>query len=243
MPTIRRQGPRRSVSSEIAMSEAGTDHGATLHAWRERGDHRHDPVRFCFIEALARRALVHQGATRRVLDDRLAQLLAVYGEEVESARLAKAMAATAEGSHDGAVTSQVTSMLPGLTGLTGSDGRTGAGTMTSTLKYFRSTWSRLSAERHLSQSHATVPDNPGPLNSHHLVHQALKSMRDLSPGYLSHFMLYVDALLWLDDANGVAAALGASAQREAAQKRATKRGKPMKNGDALQHLRESKNDT
>ncbi len=228
------------------MSEAGTDHGATLHAWRERGDHRHDPVRFCFIEALARRALVHQGATRRVLDDRLAQLLAVYGEEVESARLAKAMAATAEGSHDGAVTSQVTSMLPGLTGLTGltgSDGRTGAGTMTSTLKYFRSTWSRLSAERHLSQSHATVPDNPGPLNSHHLVHQALKSMRDLSPSYLSHFMLYVDALLWLDDANGVAAALGASAQREAAQKRATKRGKPMKNGDALQHLRESKNDT
>ena len=228
------------------MSEAGTDHGATLHAWRERGDHRHDPVRFCFIEALARRALVHQGATRRVLDDRLAQLLAVYGEEVESARLAKAMAATAEGSHDGAVTSQVTSMLPGLTGLTGltgSDGRTGAGTMTSTLKYFRSTWSRLSAERHLSQSHATVPDNPGPLNSHHLVHQALKSMRDLSPGYLSHFMSYVDALLWLDDANGVAAALGASAQREAAQKRATKRGKPMKNGDALPHLRESKNDT
>ncbi len=91
--------------------------------------------------------------------------------------------------------------------------------MTQTLRYFRSTWSKLSAERHLSRSHATVPDNPGPLNSHHLVHQALKSMRDLSPGYLGHFMAHVDALLWLDDANAVGSASSATAQRDVAQKK------------------------
>ena len=50
-------------------------------------------------------------------------------------------------------------------------------------------------------------------------------MRDLSPGYLSHFMSHVDALLWLDDANAVAAvsSASASAQRDAVQKKAARK--------------------
>ena len=71
-----------------------------------------------------------------------------------------------------------------------------------TLGYFRSTWSRLSAERRLTQSLATVPENAGPLNSHHLVHRSLMLMRELSPEYLHRFMSYVDALLWVDRVNG-----------------------------------------
>ncbi|QNK75904.1 DUF2894 domain-containing protein [Variovorax sp. PAMC28562] len=219
------------------------DHGATLDALRARGDHRIDPVRFGFIEVLARRALLQQGAARRILDDRLAQLLSAYGEDVERARFAREAAQA---------TSDVAGELPGLPGAPGSGsavrsalaelagrlapkvtGDDGAieGSMPRTLKYFRSTWSKLSAERHLSQSHATVPDNPGPLNSHHLVHQALKSMRDLSPGYLSHFMSHVDALLWLDDANAVAAVSSASAQRDAVQKKpARKSSRESKGG-------------
>ena len=229
--------PQRSVSKGVVTSDAGVDHGATLDALRARGDHRIDPVRFSFIEVLARRALLQQGAARRILDDRLAQLLSAYSEDVERARLARDAAQA---------TSDVAGELPGLPGATGANsavrsalaelagrlapranGDDGAieGSMPRTLKYFRSTWSKLSAERHLSQSHATVPDNPGPLNSHHLVHQALKSMRDLSPGYLSHFMSHVDALLWLDDANAVAAvsSASASAQRDAVQKKAARK--------------------
>jgi hypothetical protein len=68
--------------------------------------------------------------------------------------------------------------------------------------YFRSTWSRLSADRRVTQSLAKVPDNAGPLNSHHLVHRALLLMRELSPEYLNRFMSYVDALLWIDQAGG-----------------------------------------
>ncbi|RZI95914.1 MAG: DUF2894 domain-containing protein [Variovorax sp.] len=75
-----------------------------------------------------------------------------------------------------------------------------------TLGYLRNTWSRLSAERRLTQSLATVPGNAGPLNSHHLAHRALTVMRDISPGYLSRFVSYVDALLWLDEANSAPAA-------------------------------------
>jgi hypothetical protein len=51
-----------------------------LNTWRERGAHRMDPVRFRFIEALARRAATHHGEARRILDHKLAGLLATYGE-------------------------------------------------------------------------------------------------------------------------------------------------------------------
>ncbi|WP_225783949.1 DUF2894 domain-containing protein [Xenophilus sp. Marseille-Q4582] len=66
--------------------------------------------------------------------------------------------------------------------------------------YFRSTWSRLSAERRLTQSLARVPDQAGPLNAQHLVHQTLAAMRALSPGYLNHFLDYADTLMWLERA-------------------------------------------
>jgi hypothetical protein len=47
---------------------------------------------------------------------------------------------------------------------------------------------------------ATVPKNAGPLNSHHLVHQSLTLMRELSPEYLTQFVSYVETLSWLDRA-------------------------------------------
>jgi hypothetical protein len=221
---------RRSVSSEV-----DADAAAAIEALRGRGGHRHDPVRFRFIEALARRAAAQHGAARRILDDRLAALLAAYGGEMESTRHAD--------SDDGRPVDAVQkpprhSALADLAGhiaLNASSQEDGVASGDAArglsapfelkmLPYFRRTWSRLSADRRLSPSHATVPDNPGPLNSHHLVHQALTSMRDLSPGYLSHFMSYVDALLWLDDANGTPAATGASAPREASPKKSA-RGK------------------
>ncbi|NMG00268.1 DUF2894 domain-containing protein [Aromatoleum toluolicum] len=69
------------------------------------------------------------------------------------------------------------------------------------LSFFRSTWSRLSLDRQLTDAFAQAPENAGPLNSHHLVLQALGQMRDISPEYLRQFMSYVDALLWLDQAD------------------------------------------
>ncbi|MBD5805086.1 hypothetical protein AZOA_45330 [Azoarcus sp. Aa7] len=69
------------------------------------------------------------------------------------------------------------------------------------LSFFRSTWSRLSLDRQLSDAFAQAPENAGPLNSHHLVLQALGQMREISPEYLRQFMSYVDALLWLDQAD------------------------------------------
>ncbi len=69
------------------------------------------------------------------------------------------------------------------------------------MRYFRSTWSKLSVDKQLSHSLAQAPENAGPLNSHFLVLQSLTLMRDIAPDYLKQFMSYVDALLWLDQAD------------------------------------------
>lgn len=54
---------------------------ATLDAWRERGADRLDPLRFQFIAALERRAAGYAGDARRLLDDRLRQLLDAYAQD------------------------------------------------------------------------------------------------------------------------------------------------------------------
>lgn len=95
------------------------------------------------------------------------------------------------------------------------------------VRYFRSTWSRLSVDQQLSRSLARVPENAGPLNSQRLVLRSLQLMREVSPAYLSRFMSYVDTLLWLDQAPLAGPPAPASASRgEADKKRKPSRGRP-----------------
>jgi hypothetical protein len=201
-------------------NDAASDGIATLEAWRQRGDHRFDPVRFHFIEALARRAAGYEGDARRLLDERLHTHMAAYAEALRKSR---------EASHAPAdePTPAARSGLAELVehiGQHASPSAIGSASTPSpsgelkTLRYFKSTWARLSADRRLHQSLAKVPENAGPLNSHHLVHRALTLMRDVSPEYLNKFMSYVDGLLWLDDANArgpaAAGAQGADAGKK-----------------------------
>jgi len=67
-----------------------------------------------------------------------------------------------------------------------------------TLRNFRNTWSRLSADRQVTRSLKQGPLNAGPINSHMLVLRSLALMRDISPDYLNRFMSYTDTLLWLE---------------------------------------------
>lgn len=171
---------------------------SAIEALRARGEHRVDPVRFRLIESMARRSAAHDGEARRLLDARLAQLLAAYADEVarrgrdttdetqEAVRPSPATALSALNMHLARVAS-----LPGERP-TAPEGPT--------LTWFRQVWTRLRAERRLVQSLEKVPTNAGPLNSHHLVHQSLTLMRDASPEYLHRFMGYVDTLFWLDQA-------------------------------------------
>jgi hypothetical protein len=202
------------------------DPAGMIHARRERGDHRFDPVRFRFIEALAGRAAAYRGEARRILDDKAIKLLATYEEDLARVRCVDgspappAADAKQKGPLDGGALAELVDDIARRAsaredGAAASDGVPSLAPYPElkALRYFRSTWSRLGAERRLSQSLAKVPENAGPLNSHQLVHRSLTLMHDVSPEYLNRLMSYVDVLQWLDRAHGERARAGANAPR------------------------------
>lgn len=87
------------MASEMDHADSMTEVRATLDEWRARGAHRINPVRFNLIEALERRAAGYGGDVRRLLDERLAALIAEYSSEVARAD-ADAPAASSESKHD-----------------------------------------------------------------------------------------------------------------------------------------------
>jgi hypothetical protein len=188
---------------------------ATLAAWRARGAH---PVRLRFIEALARRAEAHTGEARRRLDERLAALMADYARALESADTPPASRARA--GRPPALPSPLRELLDAMAQHARADepapaaggtvpalpaaGAAGALTELRSVRRFSATWTRLAADHRLAQSLEHVPANAGPLNSQHLVHQALATMHEASPAYLGRFLAHVDALLWLEQAQPAA---------------------------------------
>jgi len=68
------------------------------------------------------------------------------------------------------------------------------------VRLFRESWVKRSADKQVSQAIKEGPENAGPLNAQKLVIRSLSAMRDLSPAYLSRFMPYLDTLLWLEQA-------------------------------------------
>ena len=73
------------------------------------------------------------------------------------------------------------------------------------LEDFRRLRSRQRAREQLRATLQPPPAGAGPLNSASLAHRALALMRTASPGYLQHFMGYLDTLSWLEqmDASGI----------------------------------------
>ena len=201
------------------MSDAGSERGVDGAMASASGD----PVRRRLIEAMERRAAGYDGETRRLLDRRVAALR----DEPRSDAGASRNAATStmppgELARLVAYLARQASLRHGTATIDAPGRTTGAVALPAepqSLAYLRSTWAKLSAEKRLTRSLETVPENAGPLNSHQLVHRALKSMRDTSPGYLHHFMTYVDALLWLDQA-------GAAPSVAPVRQKAARSGKP-----------------
>ena len=213
------------------MSGGTSNIRSTLDAWRARGADRLNPVRFHFIEALDRRAASHSGEARRILDDKISELLAAYANDYVS-DLESAASPT---SHAG---EPAHSALAGLMEYmkccapVNNDGSAAGHTLPrpssypemEVLDYFRKTWTKVSAEKQFRQSLAQVPGNAGPLNSSSLVHRSLSLMRELSPGYLQQFLSYVDALSWMEQMNGGSALPDKDAPRSGSPRKST-RGK------------------
>lgn len=193
------------------MADAGRIDGeALVAALRAQGADRINPVRFRFIEAMARRLVKQSGASREILERRLAELLADYEGRLRQGGHDGRQALDEPGEQGGG---PLVALLD-LIGRTAAEGSGASGPTTAigrhdpvpgelkSITYFRDTWSKLSVDRQLAEALERAPENAGPLNSHHLVLQALRQMRDISPDYLKHFMSCVDALLWLEQADG-----------------------------------------
>lgn len=83
------------------------------------------------------------------------------------------------------------------------DGQVGSRTELKSVRHFRNTWSKLSADKQVTQALGQAPKNAGPINSHRLVLSSLALMREISPDYLNRFVSYVDTLLCLDQRDEV----------------------------------------
>jgi len=221
------------------------DAQAMLDAWREGGVDRVDPVRFRFLQAMARRSAVLDGLARQLLDERLAGHLNAYAQLLDAdadadadagpdAELAAEPSAERNAPPPAEPANDAPSALAGLLAyladpsLSTPDGepdwnRDALGLRDAypdvqMLEYFRAVWSRVSADRQVRQSQQQVHKNAGPLNSNQLVHRALSLMRELSPGYLQQFLSYTDALMWMEQIHAATAPAPKDAARGAAKK-------------------------
>lgn len=199
------------------MSDAEMTPDVQLAAWREQGWERLDPVAFIFMEALARRTAVQEGEARQRLDARMAGLIKDYAARIEKAGGAptpaggtlRATAASTPAVAAIPAAGRAAAPATALTALSKELADNAAkhkSALPWTAHYpelplldeFQQLWSRVSASMRVQESQFQVPDNAGPLNSSHLVHRSLALMRELAPGYLQHFLAYVDVLSWLE---------------------------------------------
>ncbi|MBC8742349.1 DUF2894 domain-containing protein [Paraburkholderia sp. UCT31] len=194
---------------------------ARLDAWRASGAARLDPVRFHLLDALTRRAAQHSGEPRRVLEQRLAGLLADYTAEVERAAAHESASQATSGEANAADDATLAALIERLARHHARADAPHAAAYPDlpAVDYFREVWSKLRTEKQLRQSLAQVPGNAGPLNSSSLVHRALSLMRELSPEYLKQFLSYVDTLSWFEQMNG-----GAPLEKEAPRAATTGKG-------------------
>ncbi|WP_255594168.1 DUF2894 domain-containing protein [Achromobacter sp. ES-001] len=210
---------------------------ATLDAWGDSGADRLDPVRFRFLQAMARRTAPLQGLARQQLEDKLDTHLRAYAQLLEAVEPDALTMDSAEASPAAPATPQsapaaLTQLLAYLTYPDAPDndptwdrdalGLREAYPDVQMLEYFRGVWSRVSADRQVRQSQEQVHKNAGPLNSNQLVHRALSLMRELSPGYLQQFLSYTDALMWMEQIHAATAPAPKESTRSGAAKKTSR---------------------
>ena len=147
--------------------------------------------RLDLIEALHARAAAHQGEARRMLEARISALVA----ECEAVPAHAAVVGTGAAPEPGVLAALADELAARQRQRDEGAGRQVA---LPALEASRRTWARLRTEAQLRQSLEQMDEDAGPLNSGRLVHRALTLMQQCSPGYLQHFVAYVDALSSLE---------------------------------------------
>lgn len=224
---------RRSPPADAATPGADAVDPArqAITAMRDRGEHRVDPLRYGYIDALARRADRHAGDVRRRLDRELARALADYRERVAMSRspgadVLSAPAPTPPPAPAPGPLGELVRRLDGRRSVAPQQqhplhrAANAAAPDLAALRDTLATWVRLSVDRQLSRSLQQAPANPGPLNTHGLVLRSLQLMQQISPDYLDRIVEQIETLSWLDAAATAAAPVpGQRIRRDGSQPR------------------------
>ena len=173
------------------------------------------------IAALEKRAGAEHGDVRALLDKRIAALVA---DEVTPANPA-AMESPSDKEGLAALVARLDNAAAS---------RSYATPIVDAVDQFRKIWSTVRTESQLRQSMQQAPDNAGPLNSAALVHRSIARMRELSPGYLQHFLAYVDDLSAIEALLGNASAPKETARGPSVRKRAKSKPRAPKEGSTEQ---------
>ena len=218
----------RLCDAPDAAVEQAADAHPLVDALRREGAQQLDPVRFHYVAVLAQRAGVHEGSVRRILDGKLDAAAAAFRKRLaQSHGAAQDTASAAAPVHRETLGDLVRHMAEHSLGKSdaGATAPIAPRTELKSVVYFRNTWSKLSAEKQLTQALGQAPKNAGPINSHVVALRALALMRDTSPDYLNRFTSYVDALIRLDQGKTTAPLYVKTARkpaRPAAKRRATR---------------------
>ena len=194
---------------------------------RASGAAERDPVRFAYLEALARRVAAQPEAIRRLLDARLSAAVGELADrpaapeaeipaEGSASPLAELLTFISQHAHEPLkATEEAPANQNFRRSLKDASGAgPGQGPELKSVAWFHETWSKLSTEQQLTQTLAQAPENAGPMNSQHLILRSLEVMRDIAPDYLQGFMSYIDTLIWLEHADPTKPAAGRSSAGE-----------------------------
>jgi hypothetical protein len=198
---------------EVAATErpASFDGAQEIAALRASGAQCLDPVRLHYLEIMSARAQAQSGRVKSLLDEKLAQAVADF--RLRLATLAAPIQSTAGervAPADSAPprSESLADLVRSLAQAESEKGNLGSpethtkGPELKSVRLFRNTWSRLSADKQLNAALDQAPKNAGPINSHMLVLRSLALMRELSPDYLSRFISYADTLVHLEQGGG-----------------------------------------
>lgn len=179
-----------------------------LDSWRDAGADRVDPLRFHQLEALAKRVPALQGDVRNAVETRLATLAAAYEAAVRASGSAVRQDVQPAASPLAELTERLIARVEPQIEIAVDAPAQAAQEKLAMLDEVREVWSAVRLRSQLRQSLEPSQEEAGPLNSERLVQRMLMHMRDVSPGYLRHFMAYADVLSGLQqmvEVNEVAA--------------------------------------
>jgi len=186
-----------------AASPMGEPLQARIASLRSAGAWRLDPVRFHYLEALARRVAAQREPVRALLHGKLAAALAEYelrlpalpaqGCARRSAPPAPQRTPLAE------LNAQLRQAASARTRAVAPDEAAPEHELAS-VRRFRQAWHASRSVEQVAQALQRRPANAGPLNSHALVLHSLARMRELSPDYLRRFLTQLESLQWLEQA-------------------------------------------